>query len=403
MANPEHIAMIKKGSHEVARWREQQFWQRRQLDLSGAFLSGARLANADLAHDNLSGIDLTDADLRLADLSGANLQAAHLWRSNLAQIVLRDAVLTGASLGRTNLSGSFLQGANLRGADLSFADLSCASLEGANLAGADLTNANLSWANLVGADLRNARLTATSLELANLTQADLRGASLLKVRLQGAFFDRVILGITLFGDCDLSQVIGLESVHHAGPSIIGLDTLARSRGQVPTEFLRRAGVTEPLLSAQQDLPASAGAQPRVLRVGSVQDAQLVVRIHEDLGAAGVPSWSLAVDDEEALRADPDFLQRTYYYDCLALICSSDSLENPHSYRFFDGLLSSSTAKTQAILTVAVDDLVYNRDDSLCVALRKKPTVDFRQWQNKTKYRQGLATLTTKLATVAQLT
>ena len=74
MANPEHIAMFKKGSHEVARWGEQQFWQRRQLDLSGAFLSRARLANADLAHDNFSGIDLTDADLRLADMSGANLQ-----------------------------------------------------------------------------------------------------------------------------------------------------------------------------------------------------------------------------------------------------------------------------------------------------------------------------------------
>ena len=232
-----------------------------------------------------------------------------MWRSNLAQIVLQDAVLTGASLGRTNLSGSFLQRANLRGADLSFADLSCATLEGANLAGADLTNADLSWANLVRAKLRNARLTATSLELANLTQADLRGASLLKVRLQGAFFDQAILDMTLFGDCALSQVIGLESVHHAGASIIGLDTLARSQGQIPAEFLRRAGVTEPLIAAlvtrvNEDLQASAGAQPRVLLVGSVQDAQLIVRIHEDLEAAGVPSWSLAVDDEEALRADP---------------------------------------------------------------------------------------------------
>lgn len=392
--------MIKKGSPEVARWREQEFWQRRQLDLSGAFLSRARLANADLAHDNLSGIDLTGADLRLADLSGANLQAAHLWRSNLAQIDLRDAVLTGATLGRSKLSGSFLQGANLRGADLSFADLSCANLAGASLAGADLSNTDLSWTNLAGADLRSARLTAASLELADLTEADLRGAWLLNVQLKGAFFDQVTLDMTLFGDCDLSQVIGLRSVRHAGPSIIGLDTLARSRGQVPDEFLRRAGVAEPLIAAQQQLQGTASIQPRVLVAGSVQDAPLLVRICEDLNTANVPTWSLAVDDEKTLRSDPGFSLRTYYYDRLALVCSSASLESPHVYRFFDGLLRGNTMKSQAIITVAVDDLVFNRNDSLCAALRKQPVADFRQWESNVKYCQGLAMLTATLATAA---
>ena len=74
MADPEHVALIKKGPHAVARWREELYWRRRQLDLSGAFLTRARLSGADLDSDNLSGIDLTDADVGLADLSLANLK-----------------------------------------------------------------------------------------------------------------------------------------------------------------------------------------------------------------------------------------------------------------------------------------------------------------------------------------
>ena len=397
MADPEHVALAKQGSHAIARWREKQYWRRRQLDLSGAFLSRARLSSSDLAHDNLCGIDLTDADLRLADLSGAKLQGAHLWRSNLALASFREAILTGASLGRTNMSGCFLQAANLRGADLSFANLAGANLEGASLYGADLTNTDLSWANLAGADLRNAHLTATSLELANLAKADLRGASLLKVRLHGALLTDAVVDLTLFGDCDLSRVIGLESVRHAGPSIIGLDTLARSRGQAPPQFLRQAGVVEPLISAQQQLQSFADTHPRVLLVCSLKDVELAGRVQADLRRAGIASWTLAADDERALQADPDFLERTYYYDRLALVCSTHSLENPHTYRFFDRLVRGGAVGTRAILTVAADALLYNRQDPLCDALRQRPIIDLRGWQGAQGYVQGLAALLEALA------
>ncbi len=355
-------------------------------------MSRARLSGADLASDNLSGIDLTDSDLRMADLSLANLQGAHLWRSNLAQAVLRETVLTGASLGRTNLTGSSLHGAHLRGADLSFADLSYASLEGAILTGADLSNANLAWADLRGADLREARFAAASLELANLAETDLRGASFLKVNLDGAQFSDAVVDMTLFGDCDLSRVIGLETVSHAGPSIIGLDTLARSRGQIPSSFLRQAGVVEPLIAVQEQVRHSSETHPRVLLVTSIGDADLSERILSDLGAAGIPCWSLAADDERALRNDPEFLRRTYYYDRLVLICSTQSLESPHVFRLFGNLVKNGTTGVQAALTLAADDMVYNRQDTLCAALRKLTIVDFRGWAGESEYANPFSAL-----------
>src|SRR5262245_57488693 len=76
-------------------------------------------------------------------------------------------------------------------------DLSKVSLRGANLVGADLGRANFRGANLVGAKLSKS----------DLSRADLTGAT---------------CGYTTFGDLDLSNVIGLASIRHLGPSTVGI-------------------------------------------------------------------------------------------------------------------------------------------------------------------------------------
>jgi hypothetical protein len=74
---------------------------------------------------------------------------------------------------------------------------------------------------------------------ANLSGADLRGA-----HLRGADFTNVYLGETSFGDNDLSQVKGLETVNHLAPSTIGIDTIYKSQGNIPEKFLRGCGVSD---------------------------------------------------------------------------------------------------------------------------------------------------------------
>lgn len=143
------------------------------------------------------------------------------WRKQNPEIVpnLSDADLSHAFLSDADLSDANLSGADLRGKDLRGAYLIRAYLRYANLSGADLRYANLSGANLIGADLKRATLIGANLSTASI-------------------------GWTVFGKNDLSEVTGLESVKHSGPSTIGVDTLSKSGGQIPTAFLRGCGLSD---------------------------------------------------------------------------------------------------------------------------------------------------------------
>jgi hypothetical protein len=99
--------------------------------------------------------------------------------------------------------------------DLSEADLIMADLSHANLGWANLSRANLSMANIFGANLSRANLGGANLTVANLVWADLIGADLTEA----------IIAWTTFGNNDLSDVKGLETVRHIGPSTIGIDTI----------------------------------------------------------------------------------------------------------------------------------------------------------------------------------
>ena len=395
MANPEHAALARQGPHAIARWREQHYRGRERLDLSSAHLSRAKLPNVDLAFDELSGIDLTDADLSRSQLGGSNLRSAHLSRANLSWINLQRAKLTGAALVRTNLSGSCLRGVDLQGADLSYADLSSADLRDANLAGADLTEANLSWSDLSGALLTKAKLSGANLDVANVTSVDFRGTSLIRTKLNRTLFSEALFELTLFADCDLSQALRLDSARHLGPSIIGLDTLARSNGAIPELFLRRAGVAPTIIAMQAQLRESAANHLRVLLISSIGDVDLVNRLESDLRSEGISCWRLMIDEENALRSNGIFptQMRSSYCDQMVLICSEHSLDSPFGWRFFDRLAQKPGAAESgnaAVVTVAVDDALYSRQDQLCENLRRHGIVDFRRSDQIDAYRKGLA-------------
>ena len=421
MADPEHVALAKSGPNAINRWRETTFrspntrvtryslgyrledrsagetfepefvYGRPALELSGASLSGAKLAAADLSHDDLSGADLTACDLQRADLSGANLQATHLWRSNLSYANLNGAHMGSCSLGRSNVSNSSMQLADLRGADLSFANLSYANLAGANLSGADLTEADLSWANLSRANLKGATLTASVLKMADLTEADLRSAKFTKADLESTVMYRAAMGITLLANCDLSQAIGLESVHHTGPSTISLDTITSSRGFVPHSFLKGAGVAEPLIAAQNAV--TDRDYPTVLLICSKDDTALARRLKEDLVLAMIPSWSLAPDDEEALRSGEASLDQTVYYDRLVLLCTAGSLQNPLTSRYFAELArGKSWDSGKSLIIIAADETIYARNDRICSSLKQGQVLDFRGWGEDCAYQAALESL-----------
>lgn len=165
-----------------------------------------------------------------------------LLRPDLSHLDLSKKNFAGAKLFGVDLSHANLCEANLSGTDFQEARLTAANLYGANLVWANLgranlCEANLQWVNFYVANLSGANLTKTSLQVANFTSAQLYNAD----------FNEAVMWATVFGDIDLQEVKGLETIEHLGPSIIGVDTLYKSKGE-PKLFFQRAGVPDELIN-----------------------------------------------------------------------------------------------------------------------------------------------------------
>jgi uncharacterized protein YjbI with pentapeptide repeats len=171
---------------------------------------------------------------------------------------LRGALLVGANLQGVDLSGADLAGAQLPGAYLDRAQFSGVNLEGAKLFRAHIGAANMTNANLEKADLGGSHLAGADLTGAHLTGAHLRGANLYGANLNGTDFHQAEVGRTIFGNLDLSVAKGLDSVIHAEPSTVGLDTYYKSNGKIPLAFLQGAGVPEEFIAYLQRFSKAKG-------------------------------------------------------------------------------------------------------------------------------------------------
>jgi hypothetical protein len=250
--------------------------------------------------------------LQMADLSVANLSGASL----------READLSGDRLIRANLSGADLFAAVLVMANLAWADLSGANLSGADLSGADLSEADLSGADLSGASLREAILNKANLSTANLRGVDLRGTRLTKAILAEAF-----CADTTFAAVDLSQVKGLDSVKHRGPSTIGIDTLFRSGGKIPEVFLRGCGVPESVIVQRFAL---VGALEPIQFYScfisySHKDEEFATRLHSRMTQEKLRVWYAPEDIQGGKKLHEQLDEAIRMHDKLLLVLSANSI------------------------------------------------------------------------------
>jgi hypothetical protein len=273
MANPKHLAILKKGVETWNRWRKKYF--KAIPNLSWAELSGVDLVGADLGGAGLGGADLSGAKLRGVELSRAILSEA-----NLSGADLTDAVLFYADLSRARLNGARLDAAELRISDLS------------------------------GADLSRAILNSTDLTGAKLSMADLTGAN---------------VWFTRFANVDLSEVKGLETLIHSGPSSIGIDTIYKSKGKIPHVFLRGAGVPENFIEYMDSLVGTGIEFYSLFISYSTKEQEFAERLHADLQAKGVRCWFAPHDLRGGKKVHKQIDEAIRVYDKLLLILSETSM------------------------------------------------------------------------------
>ena len=405
MANMEHVQLVRRGRDAVAQWREEN--PNTMLDLNAAYLSNARMPQVNLSGADIRDSDLMGAMLQRADLSGCYLNPCHLYHANLIQ----------ANLSRALLNGANLRGANLSGADLSNADLDRAVLSDANLTGANLTNANLSRANLTGANLKDATLAGADLSRAGLTRTtmvnatfqgtDFYEAVLHSPDLAGAQLGGSIMGYTVFQDCDISSVEGLDQVRHDAPSTIGIDTLFRSGGKIDEQFLLGAGISESLVEFQRSLQGVEVSQESCFISCSAGNLSFAQALQRDFRAQGIRCWLFPEDargnplvDRHSTSDQEEVERGVRAYDKLVVVCSQAGLDSETVRNDISGAKDLQQSQDRWILfLVAPDDTVVQpRGRGLARNLSEEHVVfDLRDRDsNSEAYRGELARLVANL-------
>ena len=347
--------MLRRLKQGVAKWNA---W-RNQFPLAGADLSSADLSSADLSHADLSG-----ADLSHADLSGANLSSADL---------------SHADLSRADLSGADLSRADLSGAVLNRADLNDVYLNSAYLVGADLNGAYLVGADLIGANLRGTNLHRTVLAGANMTEAILDSANL-----SGAW-----LLHTVFGDVDLSGVIGLEACEHNGPSIIDFRTLEKSKS-LPLTFLRGVGLPETVIDYLPSLLNQPIQYYSCFISYSAKDEDFAKRIHADLQSKGVRCWFAPHDMPIGGKILDEIDESIRLRDKLLLILSSRSIKSEWVEDEVTTAFEEERKRGEPVLfPIRLDNSVLTTDEPWAAKLRDRNIGDFRGWKEHENYQGAL--------------
>jgi uncharacterized protein YjbI with pentapeptide repeats len=310
MANPEHLAILAQGVEAWNEWRDDN--PQVEPDLSRADLNRIEVARVNLVSANLRGANLRGADLSRAKLKGAYLNDADLSLADLSHVRMTQA----------NLNRAYLRGAHLNRADLSHAKISEARLNYAYLGDADLRDADMRSADLNRAYLNNANLSGAYLGDADLSRVDLGWADLTRTHLTKA-----TIGWTVFANNDLSSVIGLERVHHKGPSTIGIDTIFRSDGNIPESFLRGAGVPDNFITYARSLVGSAVNFYSCFISYSTKDEEFARRLYSRMRDDHLRVWFAPEDIKAGLKIHEQLEQAIQMHDRLLVVLSENSLQS----------------------------------------------------------------------------
>lgn len=315
---------------------------------------------------------------------GQGVDAWNQWRKENRTLVpdLSDAILTYADLSGADLSHAKLSGAGLLDADLAMTLLISAILISADLSHADLGHAALFGTSLVDADLSHADLSHADLTYANLSYANLSGAILSHAELYE----------TVFGNVNLSEVKGLETINHEGPSIIGIDTIYRSKGNIPYKFLLDAGIPKDDIVYLLRLAGKAIDFYSCFISYSSQDQDFAERLHADLQAKGVRCWFASHDMKPGEVIITAIDKAIRGYDKLLLILSKDSVASKWMRHEVEKALTEEMRierEGNVLFPIRLDNTVMTTEFTWANSLRQSRHIgDFTQWKDHDTYQKA---------------
>ncbi len=245
-------------------------------------------------------------------------------------------------------------------------------------------------ADLSGTDLSSADLRYVTLSRADLSRAHLWNVSFRYVDLDGVDFTNADLGHCLFVDNDLSQVKGLETVRHLAPSNIDIDTIYKSRGEIPEVFLRGCGVPDDFITYMRSLVAHPIQFYSCFISYSSKDQEFADRLYADLQNKGVRCWfapeDLKIGDRIRDRIDESIRLR----DKLLLILSENSIASEWVEHEVESALEEERRRGRTILfPIRLDDAVMESGKAWAALIRRSRHIgDFTGWKNHDSYQKA---------------
>ena len=252
---------------------------------------------------------------------------------------------------------------------------------------------NLEDAELMKADLAGASGTGANLYKANLKGANLYGANLEGVNLREADLTRTQVGLTIFGNTNLSGTIGLESCRHVGPSVVDHQTMMKS-WPIPVVFLRGCGLPEALIEYFPSIVNQPIQFYSCFISYSTRDDEFVDRLYADLQVKGVRCWFAPED----LKIGDRFRQRIddaiRLHDRLLIVLSKNSVRSAWVQEEVEACLEREQRENRPVLfPIRLDDAVMETTEAWAASIRRQRHVgDIHGWKNHDAYQSGFKRL-----------
>ncbi len=217
--------------------------------------------------------------------------------------------------------------------------------------------------------------------MADLSMADLSGTTLQN---------------TIFSDVNLTDVSGLDTCRHEGPSPLDFRTLQRS-GPLPLAFLRGCGLPDWLIDYLPSLLNQPMQYYSCFISYSNKDEDFAQRLHADLQNRGVRCWLAPRDTQGRRKLHEQISEAIRLHEKRLLVLSEHSMNSewikPEITR---ARQREVREKRQILFPICLVDLKAiqqwkcfdaNIEKDLAKKIREYFILDFSRWKNHEAYQQ----------------
>lgn len=327
------------------------------------------------------------------------------WYPILHGVYLANTSLPEINLRRADIDMCDFEGATLAGARFNFGTITSSKFDRAYLQYTDWTRASFLNNSCIEANFRSANLTQVhcftgSFDRADLSEAYLWGTIFDHVSLDGTDFSNAELTNLAFISVDVSKTRNLKQQIPPRPIRIAVDTLIRSKGQIPKKLLQGAGMPpqwiEYLPSLINDLDPIQFYSCFISH--SSKDSGFCEQLHKRLSDDGLRVWYAPADMRGGRKSHEQLEAAIRLYDKLLLVLSEDSISSEWVKSEIRWALEKErTTGKRVLFPIRLVDIAtlkrwkcFDADTGrdMAVEVREYHIPDFSNWRNKDSFEKA---------------